>query len=100
MRKSVVRLFQKVTLERRRPAAIRPLVATGKEPVIPERMDAIQKSKTMAGSPDAERSISVPPSCAWFLFLERTSLREPMKDIRNVQYSFSGDRLGWTSPQA
>ena len=69
--------FKEVMLKRRRPAAIRPLGVTGKEPVIPEGMDAIQKSKTMAGSPDAELSISVRQSCAWFLFLERTILREP-----------------------
>jgi hypothetical protein len=69
--------FKEVMLEHRRPAAIRPLGVTGKEPVIPEGMDAIQKSKTMAGSPDAELSISVRQSCAWFLFLRRTILREP-----------------------
>jgi hypothetical protein len=69
--------FKEVMLKRRRPAAIRPLGVTGKEPVIPEGMDAIQKSKTMAGSPDAELSISVRQSCAWFLFLGRTILREP-----------------------
>jgi hypothetical protein len=76
--------FEVVMLKRRRPAAIRPLGVTGKEPVILERMDAIPRSKTMAGSPDAELSISVPQSCAWFLFLGRTSFREPMKEIRNV----------------
>jgi hypothetical protein len=36
------------------PAAIRPLGATGKVPVRPERMDAIRNMKTMAGSPDAD----------------------------------------------
>jgi hypothetical protein len=68
MRRSMIRLFQRTMLKRRRPAAIRPLGLTGKEPVIPERMDAIQKSKTMAGSLDAELSISVPPSCHGFVF--------------------------------
>jgi hypothetical protein len=61
--------FAAVVLKRKHPAAIRPLGVTGKLPVISERMDAIQTIKTMAGSPDAEFSISVPPSCAWFLFL-------------------------------
>jgi hypothetical protein len=38
-----------------RPAAIRPLGATGKVPVTrSERMDAILKPKTMAGSQDAD----------------------------------------------
>jgi hypothetical protein len=51
-----------------RPAAIRQLGVTGKMPVLPGGMDAIQKMKTMAGSPDADQtSISVPQSCAWFL---------------------------------
>jgi hypothetical protein len=28
------------------------------------------------------------------------TFHEPMKEDRNVQYSFSRDRLGWASPQA
>ena len=35
-----------------------------------ERMDAIRNTKTMAGSPDADPSISVPQSCAWSLCFE------------------------------
>jgi hypothetical protein len=95
-----IQFFETIMLKRERSAAIRRLGVTGKVPVTTERMDAIQTPKTMAGSPDAELSISVRPSCAWFLFLGRVFFREPMKENRNVQYSFSGDRLGWTSPQA
>ena len=39
-----------------RPAAIRRLGVTGKMPVLPGRMDAIQNMKTMAGSPDADHT--------------------------------------------
>jgi len=89
-----------IVLERKRPAAIRRLGVTGKMPVMTEGMDAIQITKTMAGSPDAELSISVPQSCAWFLCLGRAFFRELMKEDQNVQYSFSGNRLGWAPPQA
>jgi len=42
-------------LDSERPAAIRPLGATGKVPVTrSEGMDAIRNMKTMAGSPDAD----------------------------------------------
>jgi hypothetical protein len=43
-----------IALERKRPAAIRPLGVTGKMPVMTERMHVIQTPKTMAGSPDAD----------------------------------------------
>jgi hypothetical protein len=58
-----------IALKRKRPAAIRPLGVTGKVPVTTERMHAIQITKTMAGSQDAQLSSSVPQSCAWFLCL-------------------------------
>jgi hypothetical protein len=66
------------------------------------RMKAIQHIKTMAGSPDADLAFatSVPQSCAWFYELAFHAFRETMKENRNVQYSFSRDRLGWASPQA
>ena len=67
-----------------------------------ERMDAILEPKTMAGSQDAGVALR-PASCHLahgFLFWGRPAFREPMKEDRNVQYSFSRDRLGWTSPQA
>jgi hypothetical protein len=66
------------------------------------RVKAIQHIKTMAGSPDADRivAVSVRQSCAWFYVLDLRAFRETMKEDRNVQYSFSRDRLGWASPQA
>src|SRR5690348_5512117 len=66
---------------------------TGKCPY--DRKDgAIRTAKTMAGSQDADLSlISVLPSCAWFLRFWAPFFREPMKEDRNVQYSFSGNRL-------
>ena len=82
MCKSMVRpigfsCFATDMLKLKGPAAIRLLGVTGKVPVISEGMDAIQIIKTMAGSPDAEFSISVPPSCAWFLFLGVRSFENP-----------------------
>jgi hypothetical protein len=63
--------------------------------------EAIQHFKTMAGSPGAAfaKATSAPQSCAWFCVSEFRAFRETMKEKLNVQYSFSRDRLGWTSPQ-
>jgi hypothetical protein len=65
-------------------------------------MKAIQPIKTMAGSPDAEFALrSVSRNLAHgFNVLVFHAFRETMKEDRNVQYSFSRDRLGWASPQA
>jgi hypothetical protein len=65
-------------------------------------MKAIQHIKTMAGSQDADfalRSASRNLAHGFFV-LAFHAFRETMKEDRNVQYSFSRDRLGWTSPQA
>jgi hypothetical protein len=68
------------------PAAIRPLGATGTEPVRPERMDAIRNMKTMAGSPDADlASRSASRHLAHgFCVLEASFFREPMKEDHYV----------------
>ena len=64
--------------ERIRPAAIRPLDVTGKVPVITERMVAIRKITTMAGSPDADLMRSASRNLAHgFCVLERPFFREP-----------------------
>jgi hypothetical protein len=65
-------------------------------------MKAIHHVKTMAGSPDAEfASRSASRNLAHgFHVLAFHAFRETMKEDRNVQYSFSRDRLGWASPQA
>jgi hypothetical protein len=69
-----------------RPAAIRPLGATGKMPVRPERMDAIRHTKTMAGSPDADLKGSASRNLAHgFCVSRRHCFRETMKEDRNVQ---------------
>jgi hypothetical protein len=64
------------------------------------RMKAIQHIKTMAGSPDADLILrSASRNLAHgFCALVFHAFREPMKENRNVQYSFSRDRLGWPSP--
>jgi hypothetical protein len=66
------------------------------------RMKVIRHIKTMAGSPDADLALrSASRNLAHgFRVPDFHALREPMKENRNVQYSFSRDRLGWTSPQA
>ena len=66
------------------------------------RMNAIPHIKTMAGSPDADRqSRTASRNLAHgFRVPGFHALREPMKEDRNVRYSYSRDRLGWTSPQA
>jgi hypothetical protein len=89
-----------IVFERKAPAAIRPLGTTGKVPVMTEGMRAIQIAKTMAGSPDAETRSASRNLAHGFCVLERAFVRELMKENRNVQYSFSGNRLGWTSAQA
>ena len=86
-----------------RPAAIRLLGVTGKgaRGTLRERMDAILKPETMAGSPDADATRSASRHLAHgFLFLRRLFFRKLMKEDRNVQYSFSRNRLGWTTSQA
>jgi hypothetical protein len=49
-------------------------------------MDAIRNTKTMAGSPDADRekALSVSQSCAWSLRFKRPLLSKTMKEDRNV----------------
>jgi hypothetical protein len=49
-------------------------------------MDAIRNTKTMAGSPDADRAkaLSVSQSCAWSLRFSVPRFRETMKEDRNV----------------
>jgi hypothetical protein len=66
------------------------------------RMNAIPHIKTMAGSPGADRKKrSASRNLAHgFRVPGFHALREPMKEDRNVRYSYSRDRLGWTSPQA
>jgi hypothetical protein len=60
------------------------------------RMDAIQDTRAMAGSPDAgfadmlrhaaSAADSVPPSCAWLSCFEAsTPAEEPMKENHHVQ---------------
>jgi hypothetical protein len=65
-------------------------------------MDAILKPETMAGSPDAEIALrSASRHLAHgFLFGGISSFVKTMKEDRNVQYSFSRNRLGWTTAQA
>jgi hypothetical protein len=65
-------------------------------------MNAIPHIKTMAGSPGADRkSRSASRNLAHgFCVPDFHALREPMKEDRNVRYSYSRDRLGWTTPQA
>jgi hypothetical protein len=65
-------------------------------------MKEIAHIKTMAGSPDADRT---QPSASrnlahGFPVPDFHAFRETMKEKRNVQYSFSRDRLGWTASQA
>ena len=69
-------------------------------PELPERMEAIQDTKTMAGSPDADVALrSASRNLAHgFCVLGRHAFREPMKEKPNVQYSFRRNRLGWPSP--
>jgi hypothetical protein len=71
-------------------------------PVLLGRMEAIQDTKTMAGSPDADIAMrSASRNLAHgFCVLRCHAFREPMKEKPNVQYSFSRNRLGWASPQA
>jgi hypothetical protein len=66
------------------------------------RVKAIQHIKTMAGSPDADLALrSASRNLAHgFCVPGFHVLRETMKEDRNVQDSFSRDRLGWPSPQA
>jgi hypothetical protein len=66
------------------------------------RMKTIQHTKTMAGSPDADLSMrSASRNLAHGFFVPGFyAFREPMKEDRNVQNSFSRNRLGWPSPQA
>jgi hypothetical protein len=63
------------------------------------RMKAIQHIKTMAGSPDADRPLrAASRNLAHGFFVPVFhAFREPMKEDRNVQYSFSRNRLGWPS---
>jgi hypothetical protein len=61
------------------------------------RMKAIQHIRTMAGSPDADligRSASRNLAHGFFVPAFH-AFREPMKEDRNVQNSFSRNRLGW-----
>jgi hypothetical protein len=65
------------------------------------RMKAIRHIRTMAGSPDADlelRSASRHLAHGFFVPGFR-AFREPKKEDRNVQNSFSRNRLGWPSPQ-
>jgi hypothetical protein len=64
--------------------------------------ETIQHIKTMAGSPDADLTLrSASRNLAHgFCVPDFHAFREPMKEDTNVQYSFSRNRLGWTSPQA
>ncbi|MDE1936440.1 hypothetical protein, partial [Bradyrhizobium sp.] len=66
-----------------------------------ERMDAILKPETMAGSPDADAaSRSASRHLAHgFSFLWRLFFRKHMKEDFDVQYPFSRDRLGRTAAQ-
>jgi hypothetical protein len=57
-----------------RPAAIRQLGVTGKMPVLPGRMDAIQNMKTMAGSPDADHTADQRPAILRMVFVFQASL--------------------------
>jgi hypothetical protein len=68
----------------RRPAAIRPLGITGKVPVRPERMDAIRNTKTMAGSPDADRVSASRNLAHGFCISGARFFREPMKENHYV----------------
>jgi hypothetical protein len=63
-------------------------------------MDAIFDLKTMAGSQGAGLASASRNLAHGFCVPDFHALREPMKENRNVQYSFSRDRLGWTPPQA
>jgi hypothetical protein len=97
-----------------RPAALLRLGDDGQVPVAriegstafartkPQGMKTIQHIKTMAGSPDADfASRSASRNLAHgFVRWPFRAFRETMKEDRNVQYSFSRDRLGWASPQA
>jgi hypothetical protein len=71
----------------RQTSSSNPAAGQGKMPVTAERMDAIRKMKTMAGSPDADlaKAISVPQSCAWSLCFWAPLSREPMKEDHYVQ---------------
>jgi hypothetical protein len=70
----------------RQTSSSNPAAGQGKMPVTAERMDAIRKMKTMAGSPDADlaKTISVPQSCAWSLCFWAPRSREPMKEDHYV----------------
>jgi hypothetical protein len=65
-------------------------------------MNAIPHIKTMAGSPGADwKSQSASRNLAHgFCVPDFHALRQTMKEDRNVRYSYSRDRLGWTTPQA
>jgi hypothetical protein len=65
-------------------------------------MKANQHIETMAGSPDADfASRSASRNLAHGFYVPGFhAFRETMKEDRNVQYSFSRDRLGRASPQA
>jgi len=72
-------------LKHSRPAAIRPL-GGGKMPLTTERMDAIRNSKTMAGSPDADRIFDQHPAILrWSFCFVASFFREPMKENPHVQ---------------
>ena len=73
----------------------------GRDARTTERMDAIRNIKTMAGSPDADRSLRAASRhlAHGLCVLGGPLFRETMKEDQNVQYSFRRDRLGWTSPQ-
>jgi hypothetical protein len=66
------------------------------------RMKAIRHIETMAGSPDADFATrSASRNLAHGFFVPGFhAFREPKKEDRNVQDSFSRNRLGWPSPQA
>jgi hypothetical protein len=97
-----------------RPAAIRRLGDDGQgarragskaQELLPAtigRMKTIRHTKTMAGSPDADFATrSASRNLAHGFFVPGFhAFRETMKEDRNVQNSFSRNRLGWPSPQA
>jgi hypothetical protein len=81
--------FKEVMLKRRRPAAIRPLGVTGKEPVIPRGWTPSKNQKPWQDRRTLSFRSASGNLAHGFCFLGRTFFREPMKEIRNVQYSFS-----------
>jgi hypothetical protein len=81
-----------------------PVARDGGEPPLPVptgRMKAIPHIETMAGSQGADRQArSASRNLAHGFYVpDFHAFREPMKENRNVRYSFSRDRLGWTTPQ-